>query len=176
MVVPNTTLGKTKEAFIDATCPMIWLMLTKVYIPPCSHVFWRTFSKGDAFIGYHDDIVPAVVLQVCAELHSDGVFLSDEERKSWEEKVSRTARERNCDGYKENIVFISYVIITWTKVLTLYSPGNIDDSVELKLKMSKNHFMKRRPVVKVTVNKIGYLAEKSSYMRHGKIHCKAYKA
>ena len=110
MVVPNTTLGKTKEAFIDATCPMIWLILTKVYIPHCSHVFWRTFSKGDAFIGYHDDIVPAVVLQVCAELHSDGVFLSDEERKSWEEKVSRQPEKGIVTGIKRT----SYLFLMWS--------------------------------------------------------------
>ncbi|XP_022797655.1 E3 ubiquitin-protein ligase rnf213-alpha-like isoform X3 [Stylophora pistillata] len=54
----------------------------------------RTFSKGEAFIGYHEDTVPAIVLQVCAEVHNDGEFLSDEERESWEENVLRTCKER----------------------------------------------------------------------------------
>lgn len=49
--------------------------------------FSRTFTKGDAFIGYHEDCVPAVVLQVCAECHEDGSDLSDVEREAWEEKV-----------------------------------------------------------------------------------------
>ena len=49
--------------------------------------FSRTFTKGDAFIGYHEDCVPAVVLQVCAELHEDGSDLSDVEREAWQEKV-----------------------------------------------------------------------------------------
>lgn len=49
--------------------------------------FSRTFKKGDAFIGYHEDSVPAVVLQVCAELHEDGSDLSDVEREAWQEKV-----------------------------------------------------------------------------------------
>ena len=38
-------------------------------------------------IGYHEDCVPAVVLQVCAELHEDGSDLSDVEREAWQEKV-----------------------------------------------------------------------------------------
>ena len=53
---------------------------------------FRPFTKGDAFIGYHEDTVPAVVLQVCAELRNNGTSLSDEERQSWEEKVSCTAK------------------------------------------------------------------------------------
>ena len=31
--------------------------------------------------------MPAVVLQVCAELHEDGSDLSDVEREAWQEKV-----------------------------------------------------------------------------------------
>ncbi|XP_078382607.1 E3 ubiquitin-protein ligase rnf213-alpha-like isoform X3 [Oculina patagonica] len=54
----------------------------------------RAFKKGDAFIGYHGDTVPAVVLQVCAELHDDGSVLSDEDRESWEENVLRCCQER----------------------------------------------------------------------------------
>ena len=49
--------------------------------------FSRTFTKADAFIGYHEDCVPAVVLQVCAELHEDGSDLSEVEREAWKEKV-----------------------------------------------------------------------------------------
>ncbi|CAH3163087.1 unnamed protein product, partial [Porites evermanni] len=54
----------------------------------------RTFTKGDAFIGYHEDCVPAVVLQVCAESHEDGSDLSDVEREAWEEKILRCSQER----------------------------------------------------------------------------------
>ncbi|KAJ7339358.1 hypothetical protein OS493_005752 [Desmophyllum pertusum] len=54
----------------------------------------RAFTKGDAFIGYHDDSVPAVVLQICAELHDDGSGLSEEDRQSWEENVLKRCQER----------------------------------------------------------------------------------
>ena len=49
---------------------------------------FRQFTKQDAFVGFHEDSVPAVVLQVCSELLDDGSKLSEEERESWEEKVS----------------------------------------------------------------------------------------
>ena len=48
---------------------------------------FRQFTKQDAFVGFHEDSVPAVVLQVCSELLDDGSKLSEEERESWEEKV-----------------------------------------------------------------------------------------
>lgn len=38
-------------------------------------------------MGFHDDSVPAVVLQVCNELSDDGSKLADEEREVWEGKV-----------------------------------------------------------------------------------------
>ena len=48
---------------------------------------YRKFTKGDAFVGFHEDSIAAVVLQVCNELLDDGSKLSDEERQPWEEKV-----------------------------------------------------------------------------------------
>ena len=51
-------------------------------------IFSRKFTKADAFVGYHEDCVPAVVLQVCAELHEDGSDLSEEKKETWEENVS----------------------------------------------------------------------------------------
>ncbi|PFX15559.1 E3 ubiquitin-protein ligase RNF213 [Stylophora pistillata] len=53
-----------------------------------------TFTKGDAFIGYHEDIVPAVVLQVCAELYSNGTSVTDQDRKCWVEEVLSICKER----------------------------------------------------------------------------------
>ena len=48
----------------------------------------RTFTKGDAFVGYHEDTIPAVVLSVCSNLREDGTDLDDGRREEWEDKVS----------------------------------------------------------------------------------------
>ena len=68
-----------------SVCVALWLLCLLLYI---IYIFCRPFTKGDAFVGYHEDSAPAVVLQVCAELKNNGADLSDEERQSWEEKVS----------------------------------------------------------------------------------------
>ncbi|KAK3715936.1 hypothetical protein QZH41_016501 [Actinostola sp. cb2023] len=46
-----------------------------------------SFSEGDAFVGYHEDTIPSVVLQVCSSLGKDGTTLNHETKDEWEETV-----------------------------------------------------------------------------------------
>jgi hypothetical protein len=50
--------------------------------------FIRKFTKDDAFVGYHDDTIPSVVLQVCGKLKQDGTSVSAEMKDEWEDEVS----------------------------------------------------------------------------------------
>jgi len=45
----------------------------------------RDFSVGDAFVGYHEDTIPSIVMQVCNDLEEEG---EDGPVDPWEIKVS----------------------------------------------------------------------------------------
>ena len=51
----------------------------------------RDFSIGDAFVGYHEDTIPSIVMQVCNEIErEDHSSLWDDSENTWEMKVSFT--------------------------------------------------------------------------------------
>ena len=51
----------------------------------------REFSIGDAFVGFHEDTIPSIVMQVCNEIErEDHLSASDDTKDTWEMKVSLT--------------------------------------------------------------------------------------
>ena len=51
----------------------------------------RDFSIGDAFVGFHEDTIPSIVMQVCNEIErEDHLSASDDTKDTWEMKVSLT--------------------------------------------------------------------------------------
>ena len=49
----------------------------------------RDFSIGDAFVGFHEDTIPSIVMQVCNENErEDHSAASDDTEDTWEMKVS----------------------------------------------------------------------------------------
>ena len=49
----------------------------------------RDFSIGDTFVGFHEDTIPSIVMQVCNEIEiEDHSSTSDETEDTWEMKVS----------------------------------------------------------------------------------------
>ena len=51
----------------------------------------RDFSIGDAFVGFHEDTIPSIVMQVCNEIErEDHSSLWDDSENTWEMKVSFT--------------------------------------------------------------------------------------
>ena len=49
----------------------------------------RDFSVGDAFIGFHEDTIPCIVMQVSNEIpREDNSSISDNTKDTWEMKVS----------------------------------------------------------------------------------------
>lgn len=47
----------------------------------------RDFSIGDAFVGFHEDTIPSIVMQVCNELEEEGGAVHEEPEDPWEVKV-----------------------------------------------------------------------------------------
>ena len=48
----------------------------------------RDFSVGDAFVGYHEDTIPSIVMQVCNDIEEEEEDLPDETTEdTWEMKV-----------------------------------------------------------------------------------------
>ena len=50
--------------------------------------FSRAFSIGDAFVGFHEDTIPSIVMQVCNDLEEEGEALHDGPEDPWEINVS----------------------------------------------------------------------------------------
>ena len=51
----------------------------------------RDFSIGDAFVGFHEDTIPSIVMQVCNEIErEDHLSTSDDTKDTGEMKVSLT--------------------------------------------------------------------------------------
>lgn len=51
----------------------------------------RDFSIGDAFVGFHEDTIPSIVMQVCNEIErEDHLSESDDSEDTWEMKVNYT--------------------------------------------------------------------------------------
>ena len=49
----------------------------------------RDFSIGDAFVGFHEDTIPSIVMQVCNEIEREDLSAaSDDTEDTWEMKVS----------------------------------------------------------------------------------------
>ena len=49
----------------------------------------RNFSIGDAFVGFHEDTIPSIVMQVCNEIEREDLSAaSDDTEDTWEMKVS----------------------------------------------------------------------------------------
>ena len=49
----------------------------------------RNFSIGDAFVGFHEDTIPSIVMQVCNENErEDNSAASHDTEDTWEMKVS----------------------------------------------------------------------------------------
>ena len=46
--------------------------------------FLRVFSIGDSFVGFHEDTIPSVVMQVCNNLEEEQ---KEEEEKEEDDKV-----------------------------------------------------------------------------------------
>ena len=51
----------------------------------------RDFSIGDAFVGFHEDTIPSIVMQVCNEIgREDFSSASYDTEDTWEMKVNFT--------------------------------------------------------------------------------------
>ena len=49
----------------------------------------REFSIGDTFVGFHEDTIPSIVMEVCNEIErEDHSAASDDTKDTWEMKVS----------------------------------------------------------------------------------------
>ncbi|PFX19443.1 E3 ubiquitin-protein ligase RNF213 [Stylophora pistillata] len=58
----------------------------------------RVFSIGDAFVGFHEDTIPSIVMQVCYEIERDNYAPTDDDAKNaWEDEVEypEMVRERS---------------------------------------------------------------------------------
>ncbi|KAJ7339384.1 hypothetical protein OS493_005779 [Desmophyllum pertusum] len=47
----------------------------------------RDFSTGDAFVGYHEDTIPSIVMQVCNDIEEEDVLPDDTTEDTWEMTV-----------------------------------------------------------------------------------------
>ena len=47
----------------------------------------RDFSVGDAFVGYHGDTIPSIVMQVCNDIEEEEDLPDDTTEDTWEMKV-----------------------------------------------------------------------------------------
>ncbi|KAJ7339377.1 hypothetical protein OS493_005771 [Desmophyllum pertusum] len=47
----------------------------------------RDFSTGDAFVGYHEDTIPSIVMQVCNDIEKEDALPEDTTEETWEMKV-----------------------------------------------------------------------------------------
>ncbi|XP_022806308.1 E3 ubiquitin-protein ligase rnf213-alpha-like [Stylophora pistillata] len=53
----------------------------------------RDFSIGDAFVGFHEDTIPSIVMQVCNEIErEDHLSESDDSEDTWEMKILRRSQ------------------------------------------------------------------------------------
>ena len=51
----------------------------------------RDFSIGDAFVGFHEDTIPSIVMQVCNEIEREDLSsASYDTEDTWEMKVNFT--------------------------------------------------------------------------------------
>lgn len=48
----------------------------------------RDFAIGDAFVGFHEDTIPSIVMQVCNDLEVEGDVSHEEPGDLWDKKVS----------------------------------------------------------------------------------------
>lgn len=48
----------------------------------------RDFAIGDAFVGFHEDTIPSIVMQVCNDLEVEGDVSHEEPEDLWDKKVS----------------------------------------------------------------------------------------
>lgn len=48
----------------------------------------RDFAIGDAFVGFHEDTIPSIVMQVCNDLEVEGDVSHEDPGDLWDKKVS----------------------------------------------------------------------------------------
>lgn len=53
------------------------------------HPFLRAFQIGDAFVGFHEDTIPSIVMQVCHDLEEEGDASQDGPEDPWQHKVNK---------------------------------------------------------------------------------------
>ena len=89
------------------------------YIPSYLIVFFRAFSAGDAFVGFHEDTIPSVVIQVCNELEGEeqeGIS-QDGTEDPWESevktKLSLTKRISSNESAEWFFVWKSKSFLVW---------------------------------------------------------------
>ena len=58
--------------------------LTFVLFP----TYLRAFSIGDAFVGFHEDTIPSIVMQVCNDLEEEDDASHDGPGDPWQHKVN----------------------------------------------------------------------------------------
>ena len=62
--------------------------------------FLRNFSIGDAFVGFHEDTIPSIVMQVCNDLEEEGDASHNGPEDPWEHKVSEQQSRITVDSEK----------------------------------------------------------------------------
>ena len=56
--------------------------------------FFRDFSVGDAFVGYHEDTIPSIVMQVCNDMEEEDDLPDESTEDTLEMKVGRQTFHR----------------------------------------------------------------------------------
>ena len=56
--------------------------------------FSRDFSVGDAFVGYHEDTIPSIVMQVCNDMEEEDDLPDETTEDTLEMKVERQTFHR----------------------------------------------------------------------------------
>lgn len=62
--------------------------------------FIRAFSIGDAFVGFHEDTIPSIVMQVCNDLKEEGDASHDGPEDPWEHEVNEQQSRVGVDSEK----------------------------------------------------------------------------
>ena len=64
----------------------------------------RDFTIGDAFVGYHEDTIPSIVMQVCNDLADENSPSQDEAEDPWEVTVRLPTVFGNFGGKSDSSV------------------------------------------------------------------------
>lgn len=61
------------------------------------HPFLRAFQIGDAFVGFHEDTIPSIVMQVCHDLEEEGGASQDGPEDPWQHEVAQRCKNMLLD-------------------------------------------------------------------------------